>query len=186
MNTTELNASEIGSASTLPGVYIRGALAVYAVSVAIFTTTGFQQVYGQALARASAVGLFGAVFHVYAKSDATVQGSFVVRAIQYLRSVTQVAATTSAKFSVGIVARVYGAASLFVVGRLTPQVQIVFAAVTSAMVTTLVRFGLRQIAYGSSEPAATATEAGFTTFGEYAPEARFILVQTEDRKATVV
>ena len=159
---------------------------MYAVSVAIFTTVGFQQVYGQTLVRASTVGFFGAVFHVYARTDATARSSFVVRAIQYLRSITLVRATSKAVFSVGRIARVYGRTSVFVVGRWTARVKVAFKATTSAVVTTLERFGIQRIVFGTTEPTVITSQVGFTTFGEYAPEVRFIIVQTEDRKAMVV
>ena len=186
MNTTELNAAQLGSASTLPGIYIRGALAVYAVSVAIFTSTGYQQVYGAALAQVAAKGLFGAIFQVQAKTEATASSSFIVRAVLVFRSATEATARAYAVFGAGSIARFYGSISAFVVSRWTSQVNIAFTAATDAVAITLSKFGTKQTVYGETNPTAFSVEAGFTTFGEYAPESRFIMVQVEDRKAVVV
>lgn len=185
MNSNQLNSAELGSASTLPGTYIRGALAVYAVAVAMFSTVGYQQVYGEALARVSAVGLFGAVFSVKGSTTATVSSTWVTRAIAYLQSSTLAQAVTVAAFAVGRGVVGYGRVTTFAVGRWTSRVQKTVNAFSLVYAEMRSRFGIRQISFGSTEPTIEVS-ARFTTFGDYAPEGRYILVQTEDRKATVV
>lgn len=186
MNTVELNAAQIGSASTLPGVYIRGALKVYAATVAVFTQTGYQQVYGQALARVSAVGLFGAIIQVKGGTTASAESSFKARALIKLLGKTTAQASSVAKVTVGVAVKVLGRTAAFAVGRCTTFKNTFVNAATNAIAYGVDRFGISRTVFGSTEPTAQVIEAGFTTFGEYAPEARFIIVQQEDRKATVV
>ena len=186
MNTVELNAAQIGSASTLPGVYIRGALKVYAATVAVFTQTGYQQVYGQALARVAAVGLFGAIIRVNGSSAATVEASFKARGLIKLLGKTTAQASSVAKVSVGTLVKVIGKTAAFAVGSFITIRKTFVNAATNAVAYGTDRFGISRTVSGRTEPTAQVIEAGFTTFGEYAPEARFIIVQQEDRKATVV
>lgn len=186
MNTSEINAVEIGSANSLPGIYIRGALAVYAVTVAVFSSIGYQEVYGAALARVSAEGFFGAIFSVKGNTSATVNSKWTSRAIAYLRGSSVARAVSVSGFAVGRLTKGYGKVSTFAVTKWTTYARIAVKAATEVTVEMLERFGLRKTFYGESTPTAEITEARFSTFGEYAPDARYIEVQTEDRKATVV
>lgn len=184
MNTYEVNGAELGSGTRSAGVLWLGALSLYADGVGKATVSGWVYVYGGITAAAESVGQFGQAIQVYANGvpEAVIKG--IATPVINLFGAALPAAQGVGKFGAGLVQAVYGSASAFAVGKWTTSAVIKWIGASLPEAVTTVVISLSQLVFGRIDPTITTT-SGFTNFGEYAPDERYIIVPQEDRKVSV-
>ncbi len=186
MNDAQLNGAQIGSSGSAFGVYLRGALTVFANGVGKFVPYGIRDFIGRMTPNATSVAKFGATFNMFgATKPAVVKAGVVFRLIKAFG--TAVATVVSVgKAAVGVAVRAYGATSGFVISVWTARINVALNAQTESVAIVSGTSGLQHSGYGEVLAVLDNLEAQFTTFGASAPDERHIIVQQEDRKVTVV
>jgi hypothetical protein len=184
MNDAQLNGDQIGSSSTVSGIFFRGAITVLANGLGSFVR--HQRFYVTSTAKATAVGKFGAIFSWYCSTLPTALSTSYSIRWSNLVGFCSANATVIGKASAGIASMLYGRISAIASSNWTARVKVAIKAITGPTATVVGKSGLHIYGYGDLDAAVTNLEAHFTTFGASAPDERYIIVQQEDRKVTVV
>lgn len=185
MNRYPLNARTLGAGITVPNKYWQATQHIMVMdTMAEFGTLRGVFLESNIQIAVSATTNFLRTAHIAADMVAQISSSFSSARMQHLVSDVHLTVANTFNASVGLLKLLASAVTFGVQGSVNTTVEAFMAAEQVIQETASAVFGVVQRMLSSQQVRVDIT-ANLTAFGEYAPDERYIIVDSEDRDTEV-